>query len=174
MAATIRATDSIYELDLPIRASNALMRNDVREVGELVNLTEADFLRMRGVGVTALEKVKSRLAAHGLSMAAEPPPPPDPTVAAEAEWIGRQIDALVEDNRIHARNRAGGRYDGEGHELLNRRRAWAWYRSFAAADEDWPRDNAGGFGYLAVPLPGSMELHLEGLNRLAHAELDGD
>lgn len=99
MATTMRPTDSIFTLNLPNRASSVLWRNNVREVGELVNLSDVEFLRMRGVGATTLEEVHRILAEHGLSMRSEPLPPPDPAAAAEAEWIGRQLDALLEDDR---------------------------------------------------------------------------
>lgn len=171
MATTMRPTDSILDLDLPPRAHNALWRNNVREVGELVNLSDDEFLRMRGVGPGTLEEVHRILAAHGLSMRTEPLPPADPAAAAEAEWIGRQLEALIADDRVHAHNKLGTRYEGEGHKLLNRRRAWAFYRWGLNPETDWPTDKNGGFGYMAVPLPGAMELHLEGLNRLAHEEL---
>jgi hypothetical protein len=174
MATTVRPSDEILVLDLPQRAYNALWRNNVREVGELANLTEAEFLLMRGVGQTSLEQTKGALARHGLAMRLTPLPPPDPAEVAEAEWIGRQLEALIEDNRVHARNRLGTRFDGEGADLINRRRAWAWYRWGIATDDEWPRDQDGGFGYMATPLPGGLELHLEGLNRLAREELDGE
>ena len=174
MATTVRASDSIGALDLPIRAHNALWRNNVREVGELVNLSDVEFLRMRGVGATTLEEVHRILAAHGLSMRAEPLPPADPAAAAEAQWIGRQIGALAEDSHVYAQNGLGTRWTGDGAAILNRRRAWAWYRWGTTPDGDWPRDKPGGFGFMAAPLPGSVELHLEGLNRLAHQELSGE
>lgn len=171
MATTVRASDGIEVLDLPMRAYNALKRNGISAVGDLCQLSEEEFLRMRNAGQKGLEEVKAKLAAHGLSMPVAPPPPPDPALAAEAEWIGRQLDALVQDVHVYQRSRLGLRWEGEGAELINRRRAWAWYRWGIAPEGKWPRDEAGGFGFMANPMPGSLELHLEGLNRLAREEL---
>jgi hypothetical protein len=174
MATTVRPSDSIDVLDLPSRIYHALKRNDITTIGALCSLSEVEFLRMRNVGPGSLEELKANLAAHRLSPPTEPPPPPDPALAGEAAWVGRQIDALVEDDRVYQHNRLGTKYEGEGSELVNRRRAWAFYRWGTAPEADWPRDKAGGFGYMAVPMPGSLELHLEGLNRLAREELGSE
>lgn len=178
MATTVRPTDSILDLDLPQRAHNALWRNNVREVGELVNLSDVEFLRMRGVGPGTLAEVHQILAAHGLSMRTEPLPPADPAAAAEAEWIGRQLDALLRDARTQTigqvfKNALSDTKDPE-RGVMARRFAWPFYRwaQKGMLPEDWPHDKAGGRGWWANPMPGSMELHMEGLNRLAHEELD--
>lgn len=145
--------------------------------------TAGPLRAMRGVGAALTgwrhrqqERIyNAEQAAAGTPVAARPRrtgPSPDPTVAAEAAWIGRQLAALIEDDRVHQRNGLGSRWKGEGEELINRRRAWAWYRWGITPDGEWPRDKAGGFGFMAAPLPGALELHLEGLNRLAHEELD--
>jgi hypothetical protein len=174
MASRVDLTDPVEELDLPIRAYHALVRNGVRTVDSLCELTEDEFLRMRNVGEGSLRDVKAILARHGLALRSTPIPPPDPAEVSEAEWIGHQIRALAEDDHVWARTALGTRWKGEGAELHNRRRAWAWYRWGIDPDAEWPRDKAGGFGYMATPLPGSYELHLAGLNRLAHEELDGE
>lgn len=197
--ATVESDEPVENLDLPIRPYNALKRNGVRTVGDLLRLSDSDILRMRNMGVVSLSEIDRALSGRGFkrqpsprhSVATESTPAgadpeprqspsaappthrrPNPALAAEAVWIGRQLDALVEDDRVHAKSALGTRWKGEGADLLNRRRAWAWYRWGSAAEGEWPRDKAGGFGYMAVPLPGSLELHLEGLNRLAHEELD--
>lgn len=170
MATTLRPSDSINELDLPMRAHSALWRNDVRTVEDLVALTEDEMLRWRAVGPGTVAGIKERLAAHGLGLS-QPMPPPDPETMERARWLGHQLEALAEDTRVYGKSGLGTRWDGDGAAILNRRRAWAWYRWGTMPDAEWPRDKAGGFGFMAVPLPGSMELHLEGLNRLAHEEL---
>lgn len=174
MATTVRASDSIDVLDLPMRAHSALWRNNVREVGELVNLADPEFLRMRGVGSGTLEEVHRILAAHGLSMRAEPLPPPDPAAAAEAEWIGQQLDALAEDERVvdDDKGRLFAKDTGISH-VERRRLAWAFYRWGLGGmqPEDWPRDKEGGRRWMAHAMPGSLELHLAGLNQVAHQEL---
>jgi DNA-directed RNA polymerase alpha subunit len=43
MAPTVRASDELLALDLAPRAYNALRRNNVREVGELVSLSASSF-----------------------------------------------------------------------------------------------------------------------------------
>ncbi len=169
MATTVRPSDSIDVLDLPMRSYNALARNNVRTVEGLTELDEAHFLRFRNVGAATLEELKRHLATFGLAMRIAPPPPPDPSEVERAAWVGRQIGALVKDDRVYARNWLGTRCVGD--EIYQRRRAWAWYRWGTTPDAHWPRDKAGGFGFMAAPLPGSLELHLEGLNRLAHQEL---
>jgi hypothetical protein len=167
----VSPSDSLDVLDLSMRVYNACRRNNVRTVGDLLELTPEEFLRFRNVGEGSLRDLRATLAVHGLAMPSAPPPPPDPTTVAEAAWIGHQLDALTEDDRVYLRNRLGTRWDGTGAPITNRRRAWAWYRWGVTPDADWPRNKDGGFGYMAVPLPGSLELHLEGLNRLAHEEL---
>lgn len=168
MATTVRPSDDIDVLELPMRTYNACRRNNVRTVGDLMALSDVEFLRFRNIGRGSLEDLRQRLARHGLEMHLPTTPGPE---TAEAEWIGHQLEALVEDDRVHAQNKLGTRWEGEGAALLNRRRAWAWYRWGIHPDADWPRNKDGGFGFMATPLPGSLELHLEGLNRLAHEEL---
>ncbi|MGH7163484.1 MAG: DNA-directed RNA polymerase subunit alpha C-terminal domain-containing protein, partial [Planctomycetota bacterium] len=58
----------ISDLDLSVRASNCLEAENVRTVGDLVRLSEADLLAMKNFGKTSLREVKQKLANHGLSL----------------------------------------------------------------------------------------------------------
>jgi DNA-directed RNA polymerase subunit alpha len=58
----------IQELELSVRASNCLESVKVETVGQLVQMTEADLLKIRSFGKTSLREVKRKLADIGLSM----------------------------------------------------------------------------------------------------------
>ncbi len=58
----------ITELDLSVRASNCLDSAKITEVGQLVQLADADLLRVRSFGKTSLREVKRKLADLGLSL----------------------------------------------------------------------------------------------------------
>ena len=59
---------SIEELELSVRASNCLESVKVETVGQLVEMTEADLLKVRSFGKTSLREVKRKLADIGLSL----------------------------------------------------------------------------------------------------------
>ena len=58
----------ITELDLSVRASNCLQSAEVRTVGELVRMSEADLLKVRSFGKTSLREIKRKLADIGLTL----------------------------------------------------------------------------------------------------------
>jgi len=58
----------ISELDLSVRAMNCLESAKIGVVGQLVQLTDADLLRVRSFGKTSLREVKRKLADLGLSL----------------------------------------------------------------------------------------------------------
>jgi DNA-directed RNA polymerase subunit alpha len=58
----------VSELELSVRASNCLEAARIETVGELVQKTEADLLRVRSFGKTSLREVKRKLADWGLSL----------------------------------------------------------------------------------------------------------
>jgi len=58
----------IQELELSVRASNCLESVKVETVGQLVQMTEADLLKIRSFGKTSLREVKRKLADIGLSL----------------------------------------------------------------------------------------------------------
>ncbi|MGQ0613009.1 MAG: DNA-directed RNA polymerase subunit alpha [Planctomycetaceae bacterium] len=58
----------LAELDLSVRASNCLEAENVKTIGDLVRLSEADLLAMKNFGKTSLREVRQKLIAHGLSL----------------------------------------------------------------------------------------------------------
>lgn len=55
----------IEELDLPMRAYNSLKRNAITKVGQVLALSDDEFLRMRNFGQKSLDELKERLALRG-------------------------------------------------------------------------------------------------------------
>ncbi len=55
----------IEELDLPMRAYNSLKRNNIVKVGQLLQLSDDDLLRMRNFGKKSLDEMKERLRMRG-------------------------------------------------------------------------------------------------------------
>ncbi|HYN64938.1 MAG TPA: DNA-directed RNA polymerase subunit alpha, partial [Candidatus Limnocylindrales bacterium] len=55
----------IEELDLPMRAYNSLKRNNITKIGQVLALTDEEFLRMRNFGRKSLDELKERLALRG-------------------------------------------------------------------------------------------------------------
>ncbi len=55
----------IEELDLPMRAYNSLKRNNIVKVGQLLQLSDEDLLRMRNFGRKSLDEMKERLRMRG-------------------------------------------------------------------------------------------------------------
>src|SRR5919112_3679869 len=55
----------IEELDLPMRAYNSLKRNNIVRVGQLLQLSDDDLLRMRNFGRKSLDEMKERLRMRG-------------------------------------------------------------------------------------------------------------
>ena len=58
----------IQELELSVRASNCLESTKIETVRELVQLTEAELLKIRSFGKTSLREIKRKLADVGLSL----------------------------------------------------------------------------------------------------------
>src|SRR5664279_2619683 len=56
---------TIEELDLPMRAYNSLKRNNIVKVGQLLQLSDDDLLRMRNFGKKSLDEMKERLRMRG-------------------------------------------------------------------------------------------------------------
>ncbi|MFC1766524.1 DNA-directed RNA polymerase subunit alpha [Planctomycetota bacterium] len=61
----------IQELELSVRASNCLESVDIESVGELVNLSEADLLKIRSFGKTSLREIRRKLTDIGLALTAD-------------------------------------------------------------------------------------------------------
>lgn len=60
---------SLGELDLEARTYNVLHHNGYKTIGDVVLLTEREFLKLRNAGKHALDDLKYRLSEYGLSMA---------------------------------------------------------------------------------------------------------
>ena len=58
----------IAELELSVRAGNCLESVKVETVGQLVEMTEADLLKIRSFGKTSLREIKRKIADMGLSL----------------------------------------------------------------------------------------------------------
>lgn len=58
----------VDDLDLTVRSLNCLMRADIKVVGDLVNKTEDEIMKIRNLGSKSLEEVKEKLKTLGLSL----------------------------------------------------------------------------------------------------------
>jgi hypothetical protein len=179
MDTTVTRDSLIDDLDLSFRIYGALRRNDVRLVGDVLSLSDAELLRMRGFGPTSLAQLDVRLGECGLhreaATSAECLPRPLRTPAEgleRARWVGRQLDLISQDIRAQPVRLLGDRTPGGTVE--RRRYAWRMYRWAAGYPEEtsMPNMRETGAAFEVCALPGSAELHLEALNELARAELD--
>lgn len=59
----------LQELEFSVRSCNCLESAEIKTIGQLVQITEADLLKIRSLGKTSLREVKSKLADMGLSLA---------------------------------------------------------------------------------------------------------
>jgi len=59
---------SMHELELSVRSNNCLEAAKIETVGQLVNMGEADLLKIRSFGKTSLREVKRKLADMNLSL----------------------------------------------------------------------------------------------------------
>ena len=76
----------IEDLDLPMRAYNSLKRNNIVKVGQLLQLTDDDLLRMRNFGKKSLDEMKERLRMRGFL------PPDEPGDLAGLEELDAEGD----------------------------------------------------------------------------------
>lgn len=58
----------VEELDLQSRAYNALLRANIRTIGDLIDHTEEEMIKLRGLGRTSLKNIIAKLAERGLSL----------------------------------------------------------------------------------------------------------
>lgn len=65
----IGAHHPIHELELTVRAHNALIRHGITTVGQLTACTEADVAAMWAIGGGTLDHIVAALAEHGLTLA---------------------------------------------------------------------------------------------------------
>lgn len=62
---------SIEELDLSVRSFNCLKRAGINTVGDLINKSEEDMMKVRNLGRKSLEEVVNKLASLGFTLSAE-------------------------------------------------------------------------------------------------------
>lgn len=62
---------TIEELDFSVRSFNCLKRAGINTVGELINKTEEEIIRVRNLGKKSLEEVETKIASLGLSLRRE-------------------------------------------------------------------------------------------------------
>ena len=76
----------LEEMNLSVRANNCLEAAKIAYVGQLVQLTEADLLKIRSFGKTSLREIKQKLQVMGLGlgMTVEFVPPEGPPARGEA------------------------------------------------------------------------------------------
>lgn len=54
----------LLALDLPVRAHNALARNDIRTVGQLAIMSDEDLFAVRNLGTKSLNEIRQRLTVY--------------------------------------------------------------------------------------------------------------
>ena len=59
---------TIEELDLSVRSFNCLKRAGINTVGDLVNKSEDDMIKVRNLGRKSLEEVMAKLDSLGLTL----------------------------------------------------------------------------------------------------------
>ncbi len=62
---------TIEELDLSVRSFNCLKRASINTVGDLINKTEEDMMKVRNLGRKSLEEVVNKLASLGFTLSQE-------------------------------------------------------------------------------------------------------
>lgn len=76
---------SVYDFGLANRSANCLWAEHIFYIGDLVQMSEVELLRVPNLGKKSLTDIKKVLESHGLmlGMQFESRPPPAPEVAAE-------------------------------------------------------------------------------------------
>ena len=64
----VKVDFSLEDMDLTVRSFNCLMRADIKTVGDLVNKTEEEIMKVRNLGRKSLDEVKDKLKSMGLSL----------------------------------------------------------------------------------------------------------
>ena len=62
---------TIEELDLSVRSFNCLKRAGINTVGDLINKSEDEMMKVRNLGRKSLEEVMSKLDSLGFSLTKE-------------------------------------------------------------------------------------------------------
>jgi len=72
---------SVHELDLAVRCSNCFEAAGIETVGQLVNMTESELLKIRSFGKTSLREIKRKIEDLGLSLGMNVPLPENDEMA---------------------------------------------------------------------------------------------
>ncbi|MCX6021052.1 MAG: DNA-directed RNA polymerase subunit alpha [Chloroflexi bacterium] len=78
----------IEELQLSVRAYNALKRNNITKVGQILDKNEDELLHIRNFGDKSLAELKERLGAMGIAMPSDGEEAPEADFAAVARFAG--------------------------------------------------------------------------------------
>ena len=62
---------TVEELDLSVRSFNCLKRANIHKVGDLIEKTEEEMMKVRNLGKKSLDEVVQKLAQFGLSLRQE-------------------------------------------------------------------------------------------------------
>ena len=62
---------TVEELDLSVRSFNCLKRANIHKIGDLIEKTEEDMMKVRNLGKKSLDEVIAKLAQFGLSLRQE-------------------------------------------------------------------------------------------------------
>ena len=82
----------VYELELSIRTANSLKKENIVYVGDLIQKTDVEMLRIADFGRRSLNEVKSVLTSLGLSLGRDVPSWPPRHIGEASEY--RKDDAL--------------------------------------------------------------------------------
>ena len=66
-------THSIHELELSIRSENCLLRGGIQTIGDLLQKSRDDLLKIRNLGRKSLREIEERLASFGYALQPSPP-----------------------------------------------------------------------------------------------------
>ena len=58
----------IRDLELSIRSENCLLRAGIRTIGDLIQYSRDDLLKIRNLGKISLKEIEEKLQAFGLSL----------------------------------------------------------------------------------------------------------
>ena len=62
---------TVEELDLSVRSFNCLKRANIHKVGDLIEKSEDDMMKVRNLGKKSLDEVVAKLAQFGLTLRQE-------------------------------------------------------------------------------------------------------
>ena len=80
-----KLSTTIHEMELSVRANNCLEAAKIETVGQLVNMTESELLKIRSFGKTSLREVKRKLEDLELSLGMDTPIPGAEDTSGELE-----------------------------------------------------------------------------------------